>query len=124
MNTPLLQNKVSKANAAIRQLAWCDFEIVDFGRTKLRLQGSLSTSYPFDIQITFEDVFFIQCSTSWKTDTSKDVLVLINGDEAVDLNLKYQVETGYSIFRIFPEDLETTFYVVARDLHYETRSKP
>jgi hypothetical protein len=64
------------------------------------------------------------CNSEWKSDTSKNVIEIVTGDEARMINLKNKVEQGYSLFKFVPEDMDEDcfFYVAAKELNYSTET--
>jgi hypothetical protein len=82
--------------------------------------GSIDFSYGHSLEITFEDVYHLSVNRIWRTDTSKPVLKLVEGEEAFSLNKKYSIEQGNVLFKIIPEDINTAFYIAAKGISYNT----
>ena len=110
MNTLEAKKIVSEINDHIRKQLWMDFEVVQYSKNKLIIFGSIDPSSSIhNIEIWFEDVFFISLPLEWKTDTSNGVLELLEGENAYLINRQFQVEQGYHIFKFTPEDYPNTF---------------
>lgn len=60
-------------NAAIMAHPWMDFYLVGFDETRAVIRGTLDMSYGYQLQIEFTGVGYIDCPTSWKTDTRSEV---------------------------------------------------
>lgn len=60
-------------NAAIMGHPWMDFYLVSLDETRAVVRGTLDMSYGYQLQIEFIGVGYIDCPTSWKTDTSSEV---------------------------------------------------
>jgi hypothetical protein len=114
---------VDKINEFINGRLWLDFEMIQYQNHVLTITGSIDTSYPYDIEIKFEDIFFISLPIEWKTDTSKVVLKVLEGEEAISINKRFQVEQGYYIFKFIPEDYNDDFgcLVGAKKIYYNQR---
>lgn len=103
MNRNEIQKVVEDINHYVQAQLWLDFEISQYQSGKLNVIGSIDPSSAPDIEICFEDIFFISLPMEWKTDTSASVLVLLERDEAFSINKKFQVEQGYHLFKFIPE---------------------
>ena len=112
---------IEEINNFIREKMWLDFEVRNFDKYKLTLTGSIDISTVHDIEIIFEDVSFVSMPFEWKTDTSKTVLVFVEGEEATAINRRFQVEKGYHIFKFIPEDFPEDFgcYLGAKSITYQ-----
>lgn len=80
-----------------------DFEIVEYNKNRLRIIGSIDPSSTPNIEIILDDVFFISSPLSWQTDTSEQVISLLDSD-AKQINEWFKVEQGYYIVQWMPED--------------------
>ena len=90
--------------------------------TRLVLIGSTDFTYGHSLEIKFEEVFHVSVNTEWKTDTSKPVLYLVDDSEGLGINQRYQIEQGNTLFKILSEDLETPFYISAKNISFNTDS--
>ncbi|MGB3259914.1 hypothetical protein [Paenisporosarcina sp.] len=100
---------VKEIDTIIRKELWYEFIVDQYTATnKLILNGGFSTSYP-DIEIIFEDIFFISLPIMWKSDTKKVVLTLLEGEEFRKMNIKFGVEIGYHIFKFTPNYYSSNF---------------
>lgn len=100
---------VKDINSKLKSNLWFDFEVIKYERNEVIIGGGKSLSYPHEIKIQFTDVFFISLPMEWQTDTSKDVFVILEGKEASDINIQFQVEQGHYIFKFVPEDYSEEF---------------
>ena len=76
---------------------------------------------PYEFIITFSDIFMISSLLTWQTDTSKNFLHLVKGEEACKINKKFQVEQGYSIFKFLVDDYNENneFIIIAKSIDYQ-----
>jgi len=114
---------LDEINSFLMQELWMDFEVIQYTGNELVIMGSIDISNPHDIEIIFRDVFFISMPMEWKTDTSKTVLEVVEGQPAIDLNKKFQVEQGYHIFKFIPEDYDKDFgcFIAAKGINYKRK---
>ena len=104
-----IKEVLRRFNQYLNEQLWMDFELIEFSRGELKIIGSIDISTKPNIELVFKDVFFASTPFNWKTDTSKMVAMLLSGEEAKKVNLKYQVEQGYYIIKIQPEDYPEDF---------------
>jgi hypothetical protein len=125
MNTLNLKVRVNEINAFIQQNLWLDFEVIEYKKSRLTIFGSIDVSVQHDIEIHFDDIFFVSLPMEWKTDTSNIVLTMLEGESAVSLNKKFQVEQDYHIFKFIPEDYLEDFgcYIAAKNISYKIINK-
>lgn len=120
-----IKKNVESINTFIGNQLWLDFEVLHYDKQKLTIIGSIDISNAHDIEIVFEDVFFVSLPIEWKTDTSEQSLSIIEGETEIILNKKLQVEQGYSIFAFVPEDYPEDFacYVCAKRITFNLTSR-
>ena len=104
-----IKTVIDEINKYLNKQLWMDFEIIEYSKYVLRIIGSLDISAMPNIEITFKDVFFTSTVFDWQTDTSQQVLFLIEGSEARELNMKFRVEQGYHLIRFKAEDYPDNF---------------
>jgi len=117
------QKTVSDIDAQVRKNPWMDFEVTNYDRQMLSVIGNISPSYPGQpgqIEINFKDVYFVSLPIAWKTDTSKQVISLVDGPEQFAINKLFRVEQGYLIFKFMPEDYQEGFgcLIGAKEISY------
>src|SRR5258708_4306012 len=110
MTADEVRTMVETIDRTVRKMPWIDFEVKHYLGNELIIMGSLDSSASRDIEIIFMDVFFVSMPIAWKTDTSKTVLTLVNGEATVVINKRFQVEQGHHIFRFMPEYYADDFY--------------
>ncbi|MDR2948953.1 MAG: hypothetical protein LBV71_07070 [Prevotella sp.] len=113
-----MEKIISEINNFLEKQAWCDFNIIEFNG-KLKVGGKTSFNNEYDIIIVFEEIFYFQCLFSWQTDTSYKSFLIPEIEEQRDINIKYGIEQGYSLFKIIPEDIEGSMYISAKNIYIE-----
>ena len=95
---------VHQINDYLSEQLWMDFEIAEYSKYVMRIIGCLDFSGQPNLEIIFHDVFFASAVFAWTTDTARQVVELIEGEEARQINMKFHVEQGYHLIRFQAED--------------------
>ncbi|ADV50976.1 hypothetical protein I2486_18315 [Cellulophaga sp. E16_2] len=106
----MLQTVIDEINSFLKVHSWCDFEIIEL-KGNLMIGGKTSFEDRYDIIITFEDVFFIQCNYEWKTDTDLTTFSIPDIEERRKVNIDFSIESGYTLFKINAEEINQPFYI-------------
>jgi len=113
MNTVL-----SEINEFLKSKDWFDFEIDKYENGNLSIMGSTDFSYYHELEIVFEDVFFIQCPTNWSVNTSDNVIVQSDHEEQRKINIDYEIEHGYILFKLIAED-KAPIFISSKNISYK-----
>lgn len=100
---------IDEINEYLKKQLWMDFEVIEYSKYILRIIGSLDISIMPNIEIIMKDIFFASTVFNWETDTSQQVLALVEGSEARKLNMKFCVEQGYHLIKFKTENYPNTF---------------
>ncbi|MCB9795574.1 MAG: hypothetical protein H6741_22965 [Alphaproteobacteria bacterium] len=121
MQNDLAMNTVERINRYLSSRPWFDFEVMHYQGYRLTIMGGIDPSAAHEVEIWFEDVFFISGPMEWKTDTSTPAVSLLSGGDAIDLNRRFQVEQGHHIFRFSAEDYpeSASCLVAAREIGFK-----
>jgi len=111
---------VEQINTILSKENWLDMEVLGMKGGSLTIIGSTDFTYSHSLEIKFEDVFYMSINMEWKADTSKPFLYLVDSSERIDINQKYRIEQGNTLFKILSEDLETPFYISAKKISFNT----
>jgi hypothetical protein len=115
------QTIVREIDSLIRQHLWFDFQVYRYEGNSLSIVGSTDLTYYHSLEIIFKEVFFVSCFfQGWHSDTSKTVIEIPTAELEQKLNLKYEIESGYQVFIIHPEDYENQICIVAKRIAYRT----
>ncbi len=109
------EDAVVKINSAVSGNAWFDFSVVEFQAGELTIYGGIDLSYFYQLAIKFSGVQGFHGPFVWKSDTSKSVIDLPSGEELRELNIKYDAEAGYQLFRFKAEDQKTPVIIFASE---------
>jgi hypothetical protein len=113
---------VNEIDALIRKNLWFDFTVLSYVGNNLIIAGGLTIHYPssHSLEILFEDVFYYSgFFREWHSDTKRPVLVL--AENAYELNLKHEIEQGYTLFSFVTEDYNNNILIAARAISYKAR---
>jgi hypothetical protein len=102
-------------NSFIKKKAWLDFELLSLRGGTVIIVGSTDFTYFHELEVKFDDVFFIHCNTSWKTDTSYDVFVVPTLEEERKINFENSIEEGHFLIKII-SDFKNSFYISAKQI--------
>ena len=118
--------KIEEIKAFIKQKPWFDFQVVSCSNDNLLIAGSTAIHMFYEIYITFEQVFMLQLNMDWRVDTSSEVIKIVPGRDAREMNLAYQIEQGYQLFEFIPDEVSenTHFYIAAEKIDYEIINSP
>lgn len=124
MDIEQAKQTIARLNHYLQQQLWFDFELIEYRQRRLVVIGSIDTTVHHNVEIWFKDVFFVSLPLEWKTDTSNPPLSLLEGEEAVRTNVRFQIEVAYHIFRFSPEDYPSDFgcLIGARELGFQVVS--
>ena len=86
---------VHQINDYLSEQLWMDFEIAEYSKYVMRISGCLDFSGQPNLEIILHDVFFASAVFAWTTDTARQAVELIEGEEARQINMKFHVEQGY-----------------------------
>lgn len=113
-----LQQKVDDINIFLKKQPWMDFEIENYSQGTLIIRGYIDFLESYQIEICFKNVFALETTLSWKTNTSIDVMTIVTGIEGLKINKEYYVEQGYTIFSIITEDKINQIFI-SKELEYK-----
>lgn len=121
MNISEIRKVVDELNTYIMKSLWMDFEMRQYSRNRLSVYGGTDLLYSHEIEIIFEDIFFVSLPIEWKTDTKSTALRILDGEEARTINIMYMVEQGFTLFSFKPEDYPKDFGCIigAKNVSYK-----
>lgn len=118
MNNVECLNVINKMNAFLKKNLWMDFDLIKIDLQEVVLIGRVSELGKEVIKITFIEPFMVSCSMYF-TYEEGDSIFLLQGDEEVELNKKYHVETGNHIFRLIVNDNEDNFFIISKGIQVD-----
>ena len=114
-----IKSIVEEIDNKIRGYEWLDFHVLSFDGSRLIVAGSTDLIYFHEIEIIFENVFFISgFLKGWHSDTKKEVFVLPENEK--ELNEKWEIEQGYQLFLFKIEDYNNDVLIAAENVLYNS----
>ena len=116
-----LHAQVQSLNAYIQGCPWFDFDIIKCDPYRLIIHGGLDLSVDAEVAIQFDNIFAVSTLMTWKTDTSRQCLSVLSGEEARRLNLQYHLEQGHHLYAFQPEYYPDTFrcWIAAKTMSWQ-----
>lgn len=116
-----VKDKVSKINSFIAKERWFDWEARMMNGPDLIITGSTDFTYYHLIEIRFVDTIYMNMQLEWHIDTATPFLQLtqdigIQGQNGKNI---YFIDP-YIHFKISPSDFPIPFYIVAKDVEFNT----
>jgi hypothetical protein len=123
-----IAEEVRQLDAFIRGHPWFDFDLSECSPYHVTLTGGLDTTGGAQpaVEVRFKGIFYVSLLTTWRSDTSRPVAVLLGGDEARRANMALRVEVGHHLVRFRPEgyaDGDLHCLVVARSMTWQADPK-
>ena len=112
-----MKNIIDEINSVASTFMYLEFAVVSYKAENLIVAGSQDFLYYQNFEIEFENVFSIIGNLRWKANTKKAVLTICGLIEAHELNRKYRVEQGNTIFKFVDEDNIDIFFI-ARNIKF------
>lgn len=114
-----LIEKVKYIDQFVRENAWFDFQVVSFECGCLVIHGGIDLTVGRQLEIKFENVLCYHGPFDWRSDTSKTVFDTPAENEIPDINIKYEIEVGYNVFRFQPEYHNDPIIIGAVDINQD-----
>jgi hypothetical protein len=111
-------DKINEINNFLKEKPWFDFELMGISNKILKIVGSTDFSYYQELEINFNDIYYVQCPDCWKSDTSNDVLVIPALEEQRQINISYEIEQGYVLLKFIAEDIGA-IYISCKSINFK-----
>ena len=112
-----MKEVVKSINDYCRTLSDLEFLIFSYVDNRLVIVGSTDLMYYHNFEIVFEDVYNISSNFNWKNKNSKEVIEILEGRSMIEVNLKFTIEAGNTIFK-FNNDDDLNLLVVAKKVSF------
>ena len=111
--------KINKINRYLKEQLWMDFELCNMNCGKIEMYGFLDEAGEDKIKIIFEQPYMMLCTFTFTYEGNGDFISLVIGNEAVNLNKKYNVTQGNQIFKISNTNINNNMYIIAKEIGVE-----
>jgi hypothetical protein len=113
-----MKEVIGKINNRVKESPFFDFSIFKFEKNNLIIAGGKDLTYYHEVEIEFIYVHTIIGNAEFKADTSRNVIeIIVDSDEAREINLKYGVIQGNTIFKLRSED-NLIFYIISETIEF------
>lgn len=114
MNNQECMKIIDKINSCLVENQWMDFEMCKMNGGQIVLSGKLDELDDEVIEIEFAQPFMCSCVMSFSYDEGQ-FISLVQGNEAQEINEKYNVEQGNYIFKLFI-DGKDNYFIIAKEI--------
>lgn len=108
--------KINIINEYLKKQLWMDFEICKTNCGKIEMFGFLDEAGEDKIKIIFDKPYMMLSVFCFTYEGNSDFISLVTGDEAVELNKKYNVTQGNYIFKLSDTNINVDMYVIAKGI--------
>lgn len=111
--------KIDLINNYLKKQLWMDFELCNMNCGKIELFGFLDEGGEEKIKIEFDRPYMMLSTFYFTYEGNSDFISLVIGDEAIELNRKYNVTRGNQIFKISDTNIGNDMYIIAKGLEVQ-----
>ncbi|SFQ83291.1 hypothetical protein [Hymenobacter arizonensis] len=104
-------------NARVKASFHLEADIHSFANNRLTVVVGEDLTYSYDFQVVFEDVFTVSLNSSFRIETLLPWLSIIPVPACIEVNVRFGVETGNTLFQLHNED-NLFFFVAAGSISY------
>lgn len=111
--------KINIINKYLKKQLWMDFEMCNMNCAKIEMFGFLDEAGEDKIKIIFDKPYMMLSTFCFTYEGNDDFISLVTGDEAVELNKKYNVTQGNYIFKLSDTNINDDMYIIAKGIEVE-----
>ena len=113
----MFDSEIKKANEYLKEQLWMDFEMSKACGGELELYGYLDEAGEDKIKIIFELPYMVSCNFFFTYEGNhKSFISSVDGEEAYQINKKYGVTQGNTVFKISNVGAEADMIIVAKGI--------
>lgn len=102
-------------NGYLRKELWMFFEVCRMDQGEIILSGRIDEQEKELIEISFIQPYMISCLMGFIYEEGV-FITLVQGEEELQLNKKYDVEQGNYIFRLSIDGIEGKCFIIAKEI--------
>lgn len=106
-------------NDYLKRYLWMDFELCNMNCGKIEMFGFLDEGGEDKIKIVFDRPYMMISTFYFTYEGKSDLISLVTGDEAIELNKRYSVTQGNQIFKISDTNVENDMYIIAKGIEVQ-----
>lgn len=111
--------KINMINEYLKEQLWMDFEVCNMNCGKIEMFGFLDEAGEDKIKIIFDKPYMMLSTFCFTYEGNSDFISLVTGDEAVELNKKYNVTQGNHIFKFSDTNINGDMYIIAKEIEVQ-----
>ena len=115
----MFRDEINRLNMFLSKQLWMDFEMCSMGGSKLELHGFLDEAGDDKVIITFEFPYMVDGTFFFTYEGKGNFISVIEGEEAYNLNIKYDIEQGNTLFKISNTNKSTDMIIAAKKISIE-----
>lgn len=113
-----IRDRVLEIDKEIRRHEWFDFYVIGFDGIRLTIAGGTDLTYYHNLEIIFENVFFVSCYfQEWHSNTSQQIFMLNNDKKWYE---KLGLEHECQVFVFKTEDDLSDMIIAAKNVTFNT----
>lgn len=112
----MFDNEINKINKYLKGQLWMDFEICSMDGARLEIYGFLDELDNNKMKLVFEQPYMVCCNFFFTYEGKKDFISIVDGKEAFQINKRYGVTQGNTIFKIFNTNIATDMFIIAKGI--------
>jgi hypothetical protein len=117
MEQHLLSSILVLINDRVKDLYHIEVDVQSYSGNNLTLILGEDLLYYCDFKIVFEDVFSLAINSSFYSSSRLPLLAVATHEEAYEVNRRFRVEVGNTIFKLQSED-DIPFFIAAKGIRY------
>ena len=114
----MFENEIKYINNYMKTQLWMDFEMCSIGRSKIQIYGFIDEAAEEKVLIEFKMPYMIDGVFAFTYEGEGDFISVVEGKEAYNLNKKYGVLEGNTIFKISNININKELFIAAQNLTY------
>jgi len=117
----MYHDEIDKVNEFLKEQLWMDFEMCNINRGKLELHGFIDEVADDKIKIVFEQPHMVSCNFFFTYEGNGKFLSIVDGKDAFQINKKYGVTQGHTVFKITNTNIEAEMLIVAKSVEVQIK---
>lgn len=115
----MVENKINMINGYLKKRLRMNFKVNHIAGSAVEISGYSDEGEKGKMRIVFSRPYMVQCAFSFTYKGKGGFMSLAAHDEKVELNKKYGIIKGNTIFRISNEDVNDVMYIAAEGIDVE-----
>lgn len=114
-----INDEIVKINSYLAKELWMDFEVYKLNAGEVILSGFLDEMDSDKIRIKFIQPYMMVCTMSFTFEGGMNFISVLEGEEAIEMNKKYQVTEGNNIFMFSNTNINSRMFLIAKKIEFQ-----